>query len=234
MHLPRSVFSHRQLDLFLWLLKVNDVDDVPSVKSMQTLNAMLQKMCGVDSIKYKGALGHSYYVNSLSQIIAQVFISIQTFLLLTYKQEMANPKVRPHLKFYPEDSKKCISEARQAQRWLHEIADNEITPMARLGQQDYYIHEPTMLHSGECCIPVRWFTVGEQLFAKCWMMEPISTDVGQGWRVIQHDDFSVPITEFLKTFPDLCEDAESRYGLPHPSQILGPFKFFSLHYYATA
>ena len=76
MHLPRSVFSQRQLDLFLWLLKVNDVDDVPSVKSMQTLNTMLQKMCGIDSIKYEGALGHSYYVNSLSQIIAQVFSPI--------------------------------------------------------------------------------------------------------------------------------------------------------------
>lgn len=72
MHLPRSVFSHRQLDLFLWLLKVNDIDDVPSVKSMQTLNAMLQRMCGVDSVKYKGELGHIYYVNNLSQIIAQV------------------------------------------------------------------------------------------------------------------------------------------------------------------
>jgi hypothetical protein len=47
-----------QLDLFLWLLTVNDVDEVPSVKSVQTLNAMLQKMCGVDGIKYKGALGH--------------------------------------------------------------------------------------------------------------------------------------------------------------------------------
>jgi hypothetical protein len=74
MHLPRSVFLQRQLDLFLWLLKVNDVDDVPSVKSMQTLNAMRQKMCGVDSIKYKGALRHAYYMNSLSQIIAQVLI----------------------------------------------------------------------------------------------------------------------------------------------------------------
>jgi hypothetical protein len=72
MHLPRSVFSHRQLDLFLWLLKVNDVDDVPSVKSMQILNAMLQKMCGIDSMMFKGALGHNYYVNNLSQIIAQV------------------------------------------------------------------------------------------------------------------------------------------------------------------
>jgi hypothetical protein len=56
---------------------VNNVDDVPSVKSMQTLNAMLQKMCGIDSIKYKGALGHTYYVNSLAQIIAQVCHNIQ-------------------------------------------------------------------------------------------------------------------------------------------------------------
>lgn len=72
MHLPRSVFSHRQLDLFLWLLKVNNVDDVPSVKGMQSLNESLQKMCGIDSIPYNGALGHKYYVNSLAQIIAQV------------------------------------------------------------------------------------------------------------------------------------------------------------------
>lgn len=72
MHLPRSVFSQRQLDLFLWLLKVNDVDDVPSVKSIQSLNALLQSLYGIDSIPYKGALGHNYYVNSLAQIIAQV------------------------------------------------------------------------------------------------------------------------------------------------------------------
>ena len=82
MHLPRSVFSQCQLNLFLWLLKVNDVDDVPSVKSMQTLNSMLQKMCSVESIKYKGALGHSYYVNSLSQIIAQVFMPVNLIIFL--------------------------------------------------------------------------------------------------------------------------------------------------------
>ncbi|KAJ7164737.1 hypothetical protein C8R43DRAFT_1086158 [Mycena crocata] len=70
MHLPCSVFSHRQLELFIWLLKVNNIDDVPSVNSMQELNAMLQKLCGIQSIPYDGALG-KYYVNSLAQIIAQ-------------------------------------------------------------------------------------------------------------------------------------------------------------------
>jgi hypothetical protein len=66
---------------------------------------------------------------------------------------MENPKVRPHLKFYPEDSQRGVSEARQAHRWLHEMADNEITPIARLGRQDYYIHEPAMLRDVVCCIP---------------------------------------------------------------------------------
>lgn len=75
MHLPRSVFSQRQLDLFLWLLKVNNVDDVPSVKTMQNVNAALQRMCGIESIAYDGVLGHRYYVNSLAQIISQVGVS---------------------------------------------------------------------------------------------------------------------------------------------------------------
>jgi hypothetical protein len=153
---------------------------------------------------------------------------ILTFILIIFRQEMANPKVRPHLKFYPEDSKKHISEARQARRWLYEVADDEITPMARLGQQDYYIHEPAMLRDGKCCMPVRWFTVGELLFAKCWKMEAVSSDIGQGWRIVQHNDYSVPHTEFLKTFPELCEDADSRYGLPHPSRIIGWFILYFL------
>jgi hypothetical protein len=96
MHLPRSVFSRRQLDLFLWLLKVNDVDDVPSVKSMQALNIMLQKMCGVDSIKYKGALGHTYYVNSLAQIVAQVCLMPSPWRILK--------KINPNRKWQTQKS----------------------------------------------------------------------------------------------------------------------------------
>ncbi|KAJ7436385.1 hypothetical protein B0H11DRAFT_2164125 [Mycena galericulata] len=115
--------------LFTWLLKVNNVDDVPSVSSMMELNSMLQKLCGIESIPYNGALGHKYYVNSLSQIIAQ---------------EMSNPKVRPHLDFYPEDSGKILDEARQGKRWLEEMPAQQTTPMARIGTIDYFIYEPAI------------------------------------------------------------------------------------------
>ncbi|KAF8180489.1 hypothetical protein K438DRAFT_1908238 [Mycena galopus ATCC 62051] len=206
MHLPRSVFSHRQLDLFLWLLKVNQVDDVPSVKSMQSLNATLQKMCGIDSILYNGALGHKYYVNSLSQIIAQ---------------EMANPKVRPHLSFYPEDSGPKLSEARQGDRWLKEIPDSQTTPMLRIAGQDYFIHEPAMLRNGDCCIPTRWFTKNGEFFAKCWALQAVCKDELSGWRaIIKSEAYIVPASEFLKNFPDFRSDVESNfYNTPHPTNI---------------
>ncbi|KAK6985105.1 hypothetical protein R3P38DRAFT_2805837 [Favolaschia claudopus] len=122
MHLPRSVFSQKQLDLFLWLLKVNEVDDVPSIKQMQKINSALQKVCGIETIAYDGALGHKYFVNSLAQMIAQ---------------EMANPRVRPHLHFYPEDSGTKLSEARQAQRLLHIRARGLSRAEA---QKEYNIH----------------------------------------------------------------------------------------------
>jgi hypothetical protein len=74
MHLPLSVFSQKQLDLFLWVLHVNKVEDVPSVKTMKELNVELQNICGIDTIIYDGKLGHHYYVNNMSQILAQVCI----------------------------------------------------------------------------------------------------------------------------------------------------------------
>ncbi|KAF6745135.1 hypothetical protein DFP72DRAFT_1077878 [Ephemerocybe angulata] len=56
MHLPRSVFSHKTLDLFLWLLKVNGVEQVPSVKQLKTVDLALQKMCGIRTIHTRAPL----------------------------------------------------------------------------------------------------------------------------------------------------------------------------------
>ncbi|KAJ7929641.1 hypothetical protein B0H13DRAFT_2228460 [Mycena leptocephala] len=196
MHLPRSVFSQKQLDLFLWLLKVNNVDDVPSIKQMQKINLALQKVCGIETIPYNGALGHKYFVNNLAQIIAQ---------------EMANPR----------DSGPKLSEARQGQRWLNELPPEQTTPMLRISGQDYYIYEPAMLDSEEpeFCIPIRWFVRGEEFFAKCWKMTIVSSDKGAGWRVLKSDNYEVPAHRFLKNLIQFQADA-TLYNVPHPSHII--------------
>ncbi|PBK72224.1 hypothetical protein ARMSODRAFT_853501, partial [Armillaria solidipes] len=205
MHLPRSAFSQHQLDLFLWLLEANQVDNLPSVSSMKKLNDALQKLCGVDSIRYEGALGHRYYVNSLSQIIAQ---------------EMSNPQIRPLLEFYPKDSGKHLSEARQAACWLNEAPDDQLTPMLRLRDgEDYYIHEPMMLQDGVVCMPYRWFKRNNKHFARCWQMQTCVNETNAVWRVLKVDGYEVSEDEILKNFPELCKDAEQIYNLPHPTLI---------------
>jgi hypothetical protein len=223
MHLPRSVFSQKQLDLFLWLLKVNNVDDVPSIKQMQKINLALQKVCGIETIPYNGALGHKYFVNNLAQIIAQVCADYHILNVLNQLawQEMANPRVRPHLSFYPEDSGPKLSEARQGQRWLNELPPEQTTPMLRISGQDYYIYEPAMLDSEEpeFCIPIRWFVRGEEFFAKCWKMTIVSSDKGAGWRVLKSDTYEVPAHRFLKNLIQFQADA-ALYNVPHPSHII--------------
>lgn len=72
MHLPRSTFSQRQLDLQLWLLQANGVTEIPSIRSMKILNEKLQQDTGIRTLEYEGALGHKFFVNSLGDIIAQV------------------------------------------------------------------------------------------------------------------------------------------------------------------
>lgn len=138
---------------------------------------------------------------------------------------MANPLVRPHLHFYPERSVgRSLSEARQAERWLTELPDDQLTPMARFRDGDYYIHEPAMLTNGQLCMPVRWFTKAETgkdiLYAQCWELRVIDSDSGSGWRVIKHDNYEVPGTMFLKNFTTLSKDA-AQYGVPPPERVLG-------------
>lgn len=138
---------------------------------------------------------------------------------------MANPKVRPHLSFYPEDSGLTLSQARQASRWLHEIPNEQTTPMARFSGQDYYIYEPAMLRNGNYCIPVRWFMRNKVLFAKCWELTAVVGEIQNGWRVIQTPGYEVSQQDFLKNFTDLQQDAVDIYGVPHPSKILGWHSF---------
>lgn len=51
---------------------MSTVNDVPSLSQRQKMNEILQKYCGINTLRYEGALGHIYYLNSISDLIAQV------------------------------------------------------------------------------------------------------------------------------------------------------------------
>ncbi|KAJ3859097.1 hypothetical protein EV359DRAFT_68458 [Lentinula novae-zelandiae] len=208
MHLLCSVFSSHQLGLFLWLLKVNGVEDATSVKSMKALDSKLQKLYGIQTIKYKGAMGHTYYVNSLADIIAQ---------------KMANPQVRPHLSFYPEEKSNNLSEAWQFSQWFYEVPDEQVGPMLCIGMIDYYTFEPVMLTTGNICMPHRWYMHGGRYYAHCWKMVIICSGGQRFWRVVMgHGGFTVEQNQFLKNFPQLIEDAALYPNLVDVRKIRDP------------
>ena len=46
--------------------------------------------------------------------------------------------------------------------WLHEKADDELTPIAHICTEDYFVFELAMLYdSWQVCMPYRWFTRSE-------------------------------------------------------------------------
>lgn len=111
-----------------------------------------------------------------------------------------------------------------------------LTPMARLGNQDFYIYEPCMLRDGTVIMPHRWFIRPEAgrmgprtgtglqydpLFAKVWRMVPIQTAGGQrGWRVLAFGDLQVDAQAMQSSFP-VIKESYANYNIHNPQNIIG-------------
>ncbi|CDO68416.1 hypothetical protein BN946_scf184815.g63 [Trametes cinnabarina] len=210
-HLPRSLFSDSQMEIILWCLGVLGIDNCPSLFVLKTIDRMLQSHCGIESIRYRGPLGHVYYVNDLSAIIAQ---------------EMANPRVRPHLRFLPEDGGQKMSEAWHAARWLRELSPEIATPMVRVDQHDYYVHEPAKLLDGRLVVPYRWFTKatasGEQVIhGEGRSLHAVTfQDRRRGYIVHEHDVVTFATSDLSLPFPLMVKTFQTD-NLPDPRNIIG-------------
>ena len=113
-----------------------------------------------------------------------------------------------------------LSEARQAERWLKEMPPDELTPMIRIGEDDYYIYEPAMLVSGSFCIPTRWIMREGCFYCKAWSLNIMSSPDSEGWQVREDREVEVSQNDLIKNFPTLAHDHQL-YGVPHPSRIIG-------------
>lgn len=135
---------------------------------------------------------------------------------------MANPQVRPHLRFLPEDSGNKLAEAWQGARWLNELDPNLAGPMVRVQNDDFYVYEPALLRDGRICMPYRWFTRGAETYAKVWGMTCIGgPDMsGSGWVVLKYATAEVNVRDLLSPLPTLKHTAHF-YGLPDPTRIIG-------------
>lgn len=135
---------------------------------------------------------------------------------------MANPQVRRHLRFYPEDSGKARSEYWQGTHWRDELDPSRLTPMAIIHNLRFFIFEPCLLKNGSACVPVRWFHRGSALFAKAWTLRAERSDNGTSWLVEKYNEIEVHQDNFLISF-DKWDVSLSTKHLPHATQIHGNF-----------
>ena len=148
------------------------------------------------------------------------------FQLIDFVQELANPQVRPHLKFYPQDGKGYMKDVRHGKKWLVDMDPELLTPMARLGTDDYYIFEPALLMDGSVVMPTRWFSarlspVDEEIFGKGWKMVQVNSQSGvRGWRICSHDEVTFNLDMLLWNYERFKNLSHTR-GIPPPDHIWG-------------
>jgi hypothetical protein len=64
--------SRKQNAAIHWAMGNLGIPNLPSERVMDSVDVALQKLCGIQTHRYQGKLGHVVYINDLGAIIAQV------------------------------------------------------------------------------------------------------------------------------------------------------------------
>ncbi|KAF8263119.1 hypothetical protein EI94DRAFT_1704260 [Lactarius quietus] len=213
-NLPRLRMSNKHLEAILFVMRESGARDVPSLDTLRRLQSKLSDSFNCKPTHHVSADGNIYYIND---IVAQI------------AEDFANPLVRPHLMFYPEDLQGKVCEAWQAQKWLAEAGLDNLSPMVVFRDQHFYVNELAECVDGSYVIPVRWVMRNSVL-------------CGDVCQVVCGDDglfsadlekiYSFPITHFKHSFPhvvsNLGEDGilfkenqrALRTAMPHPIRMV--------------
>ncbi|KAI6116436.1 hypothetical protein F5141DRAFT_1187659 [Pisolithus sp. B1] len=195
-------------------LSILGVDNIPSTRVLKDIDNSLQSQYRIPLVRYQGALGHIYYVNYLPSIIAQ---------------EMANPRVHPHIHHYPEDAGGQLNQPWQASRWLCEINPTITTPMIHKARQDFYVFELTKLMDGTMVVPECWYTKPApqnsppfdfEYWARAWRAHPVTSGHTCGYVIHAYDIVEVPVSNLLLSFPHILQTYRVS-DQPDPCNIIG-------------
>jgi hypothetical protein len=105
-------------------------------------------------------------------------VSVMKILAL----EIANPLVSSQLDFYPKDAHgRYISKFSQLRKWLESTDASGRAPMVRCTSGDYYIYEPVQLEDKRIVVPLFFYSMEGELWAKC--ITPVWTPESDGLKI---------------------------------------------------
>ncbi|EPQ52923.1 hypothetical protein GLOTRDRAFT_46299 [Gloeophyllum trabeum ATCC 11539] len=190
----------------LWVMRECETADVPSFKSLRTLQTKLTKDMGLKTESHTSSLGNHFCMNDPIQLFAM---------------DWANPLVREHMNLYPEISPK-VSEAWQAGKWAEETDLDLLTPMwadrKKAPHRHYYVKEIARLQDGRLVIPFRWINQDGTMHADvCNVIhDPLTGVTNADFGTVSR----VNASEFESNYLDLTESGEGlKFHFPGMSPV---------------
>ena len=146
-NLPRLRQSDDSMKVIIFTLRELGVENVPSLSALRTFQAKQTQHAGVCPTHHISALQNHFYVNHPAKLFGLDF---------------ANPLVRQQMHFYPEVSNP-VTESWQADKWLHEVEPNELSPMwanfSDTPKHHFFTGELAQLSNGCLVVPRKWIIV---------------------------------------------------------------------------
>ncbi|KIJ44857.1 hypothetical protein M422DRAFT_47201 [Sphaerobolus stellatus SS14] len=145
----------------LWVMKEIGGCDVPSLDTIQRVQAKLHKQNSVPTTQFKSAQGNLFYVNNVAKQIAEVIdyfiylyhriLTMCTIMFRTGQIHLFN-----HMCLYPEETPNHMSETWHGEKLCKEIQLDELSLMVGVENKHFYINEIAKCHNGSYVYPVWW------------------------------------------------------------------------------
>ncbi|KAG8795702.1 hypothetical protein FRC12_010939 [Ceratobasidium sp. 428] len=179
-HSRRIHFGRTHIKAALEFARLTQGEDIPTYDALRKFQKSLKARMGDPTKKYVSSQGTIFHVNEISESI---------------KQDIANPEVRPHMKFIPHANGKHMSQAWHGRKMVHDMPDEYLTPCVRFGGRIFYVNE-LVRRQDDWFIPLRWVTVGpeEELYA----IGHRALDTPNGISVISSERKTVRVATFIR------------------------------------
>ncbi|KAK7433873.1 hypothetical protein VKT23_020498 [Stygiomarasmius scandens] len=148
-NLPRLRLSDDHMKAIIWVMRECGTPDVPSFTALRKIQGHLAESIGPRSDHHVSPLGNHFFMNHPRRLFAM---------------DWSNPLVRKYMHIYPELSP-IISETWQAEKWLHEVDLDELSPMwadwnsVQNRHRHFYVKELARTKTDEFVIILRWISI---------------------------------------------------------------------------
>src|SRR6266852_884494 len=135
---------------------------------------------------------------------------------------MANPHIRPHLHFYPEDTDKTVNEYWHAKHWNKVTDPSLVTPMVVVNNIHFFVDEAAVLADSCVVIPYRWFLYDGSFTACVWPLHAVKHGNDRDW-IVEEFKMVIIFQGKLSILLGSREASQQYHAFPNPKCIFGTF-----------